>query len=927
MFFKRKTNTYFYKTGLLILLLSFFYPICINAQSEADIWAVGSGKQFNFRSGTLEVSAFNGNPNAKATICDKDGNLVLYSDGRTIWNSNNEILINGEELIKPGEYFSNLPVFIPYPKKEGWYILIYEEDKNTISAGMYNNTLYYAEINTNAYGGRGEAVRKNIKIHDNYHDGPTIAGYCNNSYYWLIIDRNDNVVGNIGRDRIYFYKIDENGISLTPIINDDIDIGNSGGYKFSPNGDKFYFGFQYNVGQIVSCQIVDFDFTNGNLYNFRNAGYEINPDVEFSPDCRLCYYFSGANLIQVDAGFSDSKKTLNSVKTIRTLNSDTLVTLPGMDLQLAPDGKIYFLYFEIQDQKTKMGRINNPNNSGDACGVEMDYYTFDFEIYRFPEFLTSFFRDKNPENIEEVMADAGPEFEICSGTSGTLGKPGNPDVFYKWSPEDNISDPFEANTIFTGPVNYGSPSLVTLMLRATDGNCWVNFDTTKVTILPAPKALPLYGSWSVCPFVEGVDYWTVDDNNTLHWLADGGLIVSDPANDTIKISWFDTNPSALASVFSTNSYQCNSETTVFPVRINVHLITETPKGLNNICIASSKNILYRIGNTNGSFYNWIVDDGDITSGQSTNQIVVNWNTAGQHSVFVQETSVTTDTICFGESQPLVVEIVNDSLEIELNQVSFNSDNNLIISYSSAKLQDMIHSLFLLILSEDGDTIQESRIPIQTNSEYIYVPPASALNPVIMQLKVNNSCNEVFHSNKQQVIVLKGEIADSPEKIVLRWNINSFWATDRLKHEVWHSENGTDGWELISLIETGNEFIYTIQGVSLTHFFKVKEINQDKNNDSWSNTIKMEIDDTLIIPDVFTPNGDGFNDVWEFSNIGFHPVKNIIVYDKYGQKVFESSSGYIPWDGGIKGKIIQGTYLYQITFDSGDIRYGQITVLL
>jgi gliding motility-associated-like protein len=196
----------------------------------------------------------------------------------------------------------------------------------------------------------------------------------------------------------------------------------------------------------------------------------------------------------------------------------------------------------------------------------------------------------------------------------------------------------------------------------------------------------------------------------------------------------------------------------------------------------------------------------------------------------------------------------------------------------------------------------------------------------MQLKVINSCDEVFYSNKQQAIVLKGETSVSPGNILLSWNINSFWANDMLNHEIWHSENGTDGWEYITVVVAGTEFTYSIQGMSLNHYFRVKQMNADLNQESWSNTLKIELDDNLTIPDVFTPNGDGFNDVWEFRNVGFHPVKNVIVYDKYGQKVFESGSEYIPWDGGINGKIIQGTYLYQITFDTGDIRYGQITVL-
>jgi len=99
--------------------------------------------------------------------------------------------------------------------------MFYEENAPSISLGQINNTLYFAEINMNANDGKGEVVRKSIKIHNKYHSGPTIAGYCNNSYYWLIIDRNDNT-GVPDRDRIFCYKIDENGVILTPKINNKI---------------------------------------------------------------------------------------------------------------------------------------------------------------------------------------------------------------------------------------------------------------------------------------------------------------------------------------------------------------------------------------------------------------------------------------------------------------------------------------------------------------------------------------------------------------------------------------------------------------------------------------------------------------------------------------------------------------------------------
>ncbi|GAB1453112.1 hypothetical protein MASR2M47_31680 [Draconibacterium sp.] len=158
--------------NLIFLLLLLLTPAVIQAQKEGAVWPVGEGKQVNFQSGSFEFTDFTGNPNTKASICDKEGNLVLYTNGRTVWNSNHEIVLNGEKLIPDNIFQNNKPIFVPYPKKEGWYILFYEEDDYKIILGQYNNALYYAEINANANNGKGEVVRQKIKIHDNFHSGP-----------------------------------------------------------------------------------------------------------------------------------------------------------------------------------------------------------------------------------------------------------------------------------------------------------------------------------------------------------------------------------------------------------------------------------------------------------------------------------------------------------------------------------------------------------------------------------------------------------------------------------------------------------------------------------------------------------------------------------------------------------------------------------
>lgn len=55
-----------------------------------------------------------------------------------------------------------------------------------------------------------------------------------------------------------------------------------------------------------------------------------------------------------------------------------------------------------------------------------------------------------------------------------------------------------------------------------------------------------------------------------------------------------------------------------------------------------------------------------------------------------------------------------------------------------------------------------------------------------------------------------------------------------------------------------------------------------------------IDDDFTIPNIFTPNGDGVNDVFRFENIS--EIKNVIIFDRWGLKVFETNLQNNFWDG-------------------------------
>jgi gliding motility-associated-like protein len=75
---------------------------------------------------------------------------------------------------------------------------------------------------------------------------------------------------------------------------------------------------------------------------------------------------------------------------------------------------------------------------------------------------------------------------------------------------------------------------------------------------------------------------------------------------------------------------------------------------------------------------------------------------------------------------------------------------------------------------------------------------------------------------------------------------------------------------------------------------------------------------LVIPNAISPNGDMVNDVWNLGFTEFYPEMTVLIYNQWGQLIWESEPGYLsPWDGTSKG-VLQpvDSYFYVITVRDG-----------
>jgi gliding motility-associated-like protein len=87
---------------------------------------------------------------------------------------------------------------------------------------------------------------------------------------------------------------------------------------------------------------------------------------------------------------------------------------------------------------------------------------------------------------------------------------------------------------------------------------------------------------------------------------------------------------------------------------------------------------------------------------------------------------------------------------------------------------------------------------------------------------------------------------------------------------------------------------------------------------------------LLLPNAFTPDGDGRNDAFRIQPIGDDQLVEMTVFNRWGELIFQSANAEIGWDGTYRGKPQPlGVYLYVLRFrcDGADFqKSGTVTLL-
>lgn len=426
----RKTSIIFLATLLFTLISQTAF-----SQKQANNWVFGSfGLEFKSNEVLTHTNyASYEDGGAAGIISDKNGNLLCYSDGLNVWNKNHQIMPNGKNIITvaPRNYDYE-SIIIPKPNSETEFYLFTADALNVPDEGGF----YYSIIDLSKENGLGDVTLKGKKILTNTTNKITAVYHKNGKDVWIITNQYDT-------KNYLAYLLTESGLNETPVVsavNFEPTNDTFGQMKASPDGAKI--ATTQALSFSVSFSLFDFDNATGKLSNPLDFTlpdeYESATAIEFSSDATKLFVFqldsyATGGLYQFDITSGDFQTIDNSRF---FLFRDSYYGLNQM--QLAPNGKIYFTPSGGQTGGVYLGVIENPNEYGINC----EFVEFGFlvpskvKISQFtPNFIQNYFfktsftssnlcsgRPTNFQITNEIGLDS-VKWDFGEGSSSTLRNP------------------------------------------------------------------------------------------------------------------------------------------------------------------------------------------------------------------------------------------------------------------------------------------------------------------------------------------------------------------------------------------------------------------------------------------------------------------------------------------------------------------------
>lgn len=320
--------------------------------------------------------------------------------------------------------------------------------------------------------------------------------------------------------------------------------------------------------------------------------------------------------------------------------------------------------------------------------------------------------------------------------------------------------------------------------------------------------------------------------------------------------------------------------------------------IDTVCVGAIRN--YKVQGDSASVFNWQVTGGNIISNPLKDSIIVKWgNTGGVFQISVIETNIFG---CTGDTVFAKV-LVKQDIPIAIN------GNNEICAGDTVVLTALNTTTYQW---NNGVNNQAIEVHPLTNTQYRLIGNTSC--------RTDTAYHNIAVNPKPQA-----NFEYSPEFPSQGENVNLIYTgTAAINYQWFDNQN--------NLFSNQINPVYLIQE-SLQTTINLQVYNQFGCIGSISKTIINNGNINIWIPNSFSPNGDGLNDIFKAASASEIKDFQLYIYNRWGQLVFESKNINIGWDGKYLGKEApQAVYNYFISYCSDNItkskkqKSGQINLL-
>ena len=368
----------------LILTLTLQTPV-VFGQLQNNNWVFGYGVRVNF-SGPIPVgssnAAINSNESTASVSDPNTGQLLFYTDGRKVWNANNQVMPNGANLL--GGFFNSCTqgaLIVPFAEDNQRYYLFTLEELEALSLSpVVDNGLRYSVVDMTLNGGLGDVqvATINTPLATDLTEKLIVIRSTEIQGFWVIAHKRN-------ANEFLAWKIDACGVTAQPVVSA---VGSnfasaplgateawSGAMDASPDGNRIGMPIDWSD----RIEFFDFNKTTGVVSNplTVNVTDDSNPPFLrkygacFSPDGSKFYYTNINSVYQLNL----STYTSAAIASSNTLIYSPILepnVYPCLQIEQAPNNKLYVAI----GNAGRLDAISSPNSLGLGCGYEDNAVSF-----------------------------------------------------------------------------------------------------------------------------------------------------------------------------------------------------------------------------------------------------------------------------------------------------------------------------------------------------------------------------------------------------------------------------------------------------------------------------------------------------------------------------------------------------------------------